>query len=233
MTDERSGTDQARPETQAQPETEDEPGSPRAVERLIDAVESATAPITGGLSAALGAAADTIGELPGARVRRLRRLGRTPLPSLQRLYPESVRARPVMIGLRSIPVERIRGTAVAGGDQRGGDFLPLKPFRSANWRARWQRLRAAQDRLAILPPIDVEKYADGYWVVDGHNRVALAKYDNQSEIDASVTELVPMGQQRTEPISTLEAEVDAQRDVRRRTQHEGRGHTPTGGEDHG
>jgi hypothetical protein len=198
----------------------------RAVDRLIDAVETATGPIADGLSAVIGMAADTIGELPGARVRRLRRLARTPLPSLPRLYPDAERARPVMIGLRSIPIDQIRGTAVAGGDQRGSDFLPLKPFRTQNWRARWQRLRSTQDSLAILPPIDVQKFDDGYWVVDGHNRVALALYGNQDEIDASVTELVPMGQTRTEPIGTLEAEVDALRDVRRRTQHEGRGQPP-------
>lgn len=206
-------------------DTEDiEPAAPRAVERLKEAVGSAAAPITDGLSSAIGAAASTIGELPGARARRLRRLSRTPLPSLHRLHPEATKARPVVIGLRSIPIDRILGTAVEGGDQRGSDFLPLKPFRSQNWRARWQRLRLAQDRLAILPPIDVQKFDDGYWVVDGHNRVALGLYSNQGEIDASVVELVPLGQTRTEPIGSLAAEVDASRDLRRLTQTEGVGH---------
>lgn len=190
------------------------------VGRLIERAETAAAPIT----AALGAAVSTIPELPGARVRRLRRLGRNPLKSLPDLYPESAKARPVVVGLRSIPLDQIAGTAVGGGDQRGGDFLPLKPFRTQHWRARWQRLRKAQDELAILPPIDVLKYADRYWVVDGHNRVAAGSYANQGEIDASVTELVPMGGSRSEPVSSLEAEVLAARDVRRRTQTEGIGH---------
>ena len=216
MVDERDRTADAEDETEA----------PGAVGRLIERAETAAAPIADGITAALGAAANTLPDLPGARVRGLRRLNRTPLASLPVLHPESARARPVMIGLRSIPIDRIAGTAVGGGDQRGGDFLPLKPMRSLNWKARWQRLRQAQEALAILPPIDVVKFDDRYWVVDGHNRVALALYGNQSEIDASVTELVPMGQTRTEPISTLEAEVDATRDVRRRTQREGRGHAP-------
>ena len=207
-----------------EPLDEPESSATRVVDRLRGAAESAAAPIAEGLSAAIGVATSTIGELPGARARRLRRSARTPLPSLHRLYPEAAKARPVLIGLRSIPIDQICGTAVAGGDQRGGDFLPLKPFRGQNWRARWQRLRSAQAALAILPPIDVEKYADCYWVVDGHNRVALALYENQGEIDASVTELVPMGERRTEPIGTLAAEVDAARDVRRRTQTEGVGH---------
>jgi hypothetical protein len=148
------------------------------------------------------------------RVRRIRRLAREPLPSLHELYPDIDRARPILIGLRSIPIDRIAGTAVAGGDQRGGDFLPLKPFRGQNWQARWQRLRKAQDALSILPPIDVEKFDGRYWVTDGHNRVALALYANQPEIDASVVELVAPGAKRTEPIGSLEAEVDASRAVR-------------------
>ncbi len=204
---------------------EDDPPAASAVGRLIRGAENAAEPIMDGVSAALGAAANTFNELPGARVRRLRRLGRIPLPSLPDLYPEAARARPVVIGLRSIPLDQIRGTAVGGGDQRGSDFLPLKPFRGKNWQARWQRLRKAQDSLAILPPIDVEKYADAYWVVDGHNRVALALYNNQDEIDASVVELVPFGGRRTEPIRSLEAEVDAARSVRRLTQKEGIGHS--------
>ena len=205
-------------------DSQHDPRAVSAVGRLMRGAESAAEPIVGGVSAALGAAANSLGELPGARVRRLRRLGRIPLPSLPHLYPEAARARPMVIGLRSIPLDQICGTAAGGGDQRGSDFLPLKPFRGKNWQARWQRLRKAQDSLAILPPIDVEKYADCYWVVDGHNRVALALYNNQDEIDASVVELVPFGGRRTEQITSLEAEVDAARSVRRLTQTEGIGH---------
>jgi hypothetical protein len=203
---------------------DDVAAAPGAVARLLHSAESAAEPIVGGVTAALGAAAHTIGDMRGARVRRIRRLGRKPLSSLHELYPEVARARPVVVGLRSIAVADIRGTAVAGGDQRGGDFLPLKPFRSRNWQARWQRLRKAQDALAILPPIDVEKYADSYWVVDGHNRVALALYGNQDEIDASVVELVPPGGHRSESIGTLQAEVEAARPVRARTLGAPRGH---------
>jgi hypothetical protein len=201
--------------------TPDEPSTtPGAFERLRHGAEAAAEPLVEGVGAALGVAASTVRELPGMRVRRIRRLGRVPLPSLTELYPESRQARPVVIGLRSIAVDDIRGTAVGGSDQRGGDFLPLRPFRGPNWSARWQRLRKAQDSLKILPPIDVVRFADSYWVIDGHNRVALALYSNQGDIDASVTELVPPGGRRTEPIVTLEAEVEAARPVRARTQTE-------------
>ncbi len=197
----------------------DEPGASAtagALSRIRSGAGAATEPLRDGVSSAIDAAVQRLGELPGMRVRRIRRRGREPLPSLYDLYPEARQARPLEVGLRSIPVDEIRGTAVGGGDQRGGDFLPLKPFRSANWRARWQRLRKAQEELAVLPPIDVVKYAGGYWVVDGHNRVALALYNGQDEIDASVTELIPLGGRRTEDIGTLAAEVEAARPMRTR-----------------
>ena len=194
--------------------------APKAAERLLAAPKAAAEPIVEGVNAAVDATAQTIRELPAMRVRRVRRMGRHPLPSLPEVHPESRLARPVAIGVRPIPVDEIRGTAVGGGDQRGGDFLPLKPFRGENWRARWQRLRHAHDRLAILPPIDVVKYADGYWVVDGHNRVALALYAGQQEIDASIVELVPPGGQRTEQFESLAAEVEAARPLRTRAEVE-------------
>ena len=80
-----------------------------------------------------------------------------------------------------------------GVTQRGRDFLPLKPFRTQNWTGRWQRIRQVIDRLTVLPPIDVVRYGDKYWVLDGHNRVAAALYAGQVGIDANVGELVPPG----------------------------------------
>ncbi len=90
-------------------------------------------------------------------------------------------------------------------------------------KARWQRLRKAQDKLAVLPPIDVFKFGDRYWVVDGHNRVALALYGGQMAIDANVIELVPLGERRTEPIGSLAPSVAASRAVRAA----GSGHRPS------
>jgi hypothetical protein len=192
------------------------------------AAEPIVAPVGHAIDAAIGAARGSLPEMPGARVRRIRRLGHQPLASLPELYPESRQARPVEIGLRTIDVDDIRGTAVGGGNQRGGDFLPLKAFRGRNWSARWQRLRRAHDALTDLPPIDVVKYDDGYWVRDGHNRVALAKYTGQVGIDASVTELVPSGGQRTEPLGSLATEVESSRLVRGRVDAEAAGDpTPT------
>lgn len=172
----------------------------RAVGAIMDGAEAAAEPIVDRVSGALDSAERTWQERPGARVRRVRRMGAQPLPYLMDVHSEARSARPVQVGMRSIDVDEIAGTAVGGGAQRGGDFLPLKQFRGKNWAGRWQRLRRASDRLETLPPIDVVKYGDRYWVSDGHNRVGLAKYNGQMDIDANITELVPPGTRRTEPI---------------------------------
>lgn len=184
------------------------------VTAAADGVAAAAEPIVDRVGQAIDDVERSWHERPGARVRRVRRMASTPLPYLYDDHPEARQARPVQVGTRSIEVADIAGTAVGGGDQRGGDFLPLRQFRGHNWTGRWQRLRQAQDRLTALPPIDVVKYADTYWVVDGHNRVALALYGGQIEIDANVVELVPRGGQRTEPILSLAASAADSRSIR-------------------
>jgi hypothetical protein len=179
-----------------------------------DGVAAAAEPIVDRIEQAVDDVERAISERPGRRVRRVRRMGAAPLPYLNDVHPDVARAHPVQVGLRTIPVADIAGTAVGGGAQRGGDFLPLRPFRGKNWAGRWQRLNRAQNELAILPPIDVVKHGGTYWVVDGHNRVGLALYAGQPEIDASIVELVPPGERRTEPILTLAPTVSGSRAVR-------------------
>jgi hypothetical protein len=188
-----------------------------AVKGLVPAPEPvarAASAVEGAVGAAVGAASRRWDERPGARVRRVRRLGREPLPYLYDMHPEARKATPHDLGIRTIDADQIVGTAVGPPGQRGRDFLPLKPFRSQNWAARWQRIRAASERLTILPPIDALLYAGGYWVLDGHNRVAAALYSGQVQIDANVTELVPPGGVSTERAGSLASSVIDGRAVR-------------------
>jgi hypothetical protein len=178
------------------------------------AAAAAAEPLVERIGQAVEGVERSFSERPGSRVRRVRRMGSAPLQYLNTVHPEARTALPAQVGLRTIPVDEIAGTAVGGGDQRGGDFLPLRPFRGKNWAGRWQRLNRAQDDLAILPPIEVIKYDDRFWVVDGHNRVALALYHGQPEIDATITELVPPGGRRTEPILSLAPTIGGSRAVR-------------------
>ena len=188
-----------------------------AVEDVVDRASGAVESAIGGAGHALGiarAAADRWDERPGARVRRLRRQARDPLPYLYAIHPEARSAAPREVGIETIDASAIAGTAVGGVTQRGGDFLPLKPFRSRNWHGRWQRIRHAIDRLTVLPPIDVVRYADRYWVLDGHNRVAAALYAGQVGIDANVVELVPPGGSSSAPPSRLAPVLTGSRALR-------------------
>ena len=62
---------------------------------------------------------------------------------------------------------------------------------------------SASDRLEPLPPIDVLRTPDGYWVTDGHNRVAVAKANGQVDVDADVRAVVLPGQGPVRPEGPL------------------------------
>lgn len=183
------------------------------VEGAADAVGGAVHAV-GGAVHAVQAAARRWDERPGARVRRLRRVSRTPLPYLYDVHADARRAVPRELGVRTVGTDEIAGTAVGGATQRGADFLPLRPFRSQNWMNRWQRIRNAMSRLEVLPPIDVVRYRDRYWVLDGHNRVAAALYAGQVGVDANVVELVPPGGRPSERPASLAAVLEGTQAVR-------------------
>jgi len=149
-------------------------------------------PVTGAIGSVIEAAGQAWSVPEAAIGRWLRSAAAEPLASLYDLFPEARQASPHELGLRFVPIEEIRGTAVAGPAQRGGDFLPLKPFRGANWEGRWQRIREANAQLKALPPVDLIKYNGEYWVLDGHNRVAATLYAGGVGLDAMVIELVPL-----------------------------------------
>jgi hypothetical protein len=130
---------------------------------------------------------------------RLRSLGRTAiLPSLYDLHPHAAAASRRELGIRTVPVDEIVGTT-RRPSQSTTDFLPLPQLRGQNWRARWQRLRRAMDRMEVLPPVDLLKVGDQYFVTDGHNRVAAARRAGMIGIDADVTELLLPGMAASAP----------------------------------
>ena len=62
------------------------------------------------------------------------------------------------------------------------------------------------------------KHAARYWVIDGHNRVASALYNGQPEIDATIVELVPPGERRTEPVVELAPTLSGSQTLRTRAE---------------
>ena len=88
------------------------------------------------------------------------------------------------LGLMTVCVEQIVGT-VNRSDDFDRHFLP----RRAVTMERWLRIKMASYRGEHLPPIELRKVGEAYFVVDGHHRVSVAREHGQQYIDAYVTEL--------------------------------------------
>lgn len=58
-------------------------------------------------------------------------------------------------------------------------------------RRRWERIALAHRRGDALPPIDLVKRPDGYYVLDGRHRVSVARALGHPDIDARVTGTSP------------------------------------------
>ncbi|MEO8510067.1 MAG: hypothetical protein ABI534_02380 [Chloroflexota bacterium] len=139
---------------------------------------------------------------------------RSVLPSLYSLHPHASAALRRPRGLEPVALDEIVGTA-RRPSQNTADFLPLPQLRGQNWRGRWQRIRRATDRLDLLPPVELLRYGDEYFVVDGHNRIAAAKRLGAVAIDADVTELVPPGEHaHSAPPATIAATLEASDELR-------------------
>lgn len=89
------------------------------------------------------------------------------------------------LGLQVVPVVQIVGSV-----DRTRDFDRYFRPRSPALRARWQRLAAAQRRGEAMPPVELKKVGDMYFVVDGHHRVSIAFARGFATIDAHVVEVI-------------------------------------------
>jgi hypothetical protein len=89
-------------------------------------------------------------------------------------------------GERTIPIDAIVGSAdPARGRDFDVEFLPVNP----HLRERWSRMYAALLRGEEVPPIDVYKVGDSYYVIDGHHRVSAARRLGHDAIRARVIEV--------------------------------------------
>ena len=88
------------------------------------------------------------------------------------------------LGLQTIPLDQIVGSVdkVRDFDRR---FRPT----SDRSRQRWQQMAMMTRKGENLPPIDVYKLGNLYFVRDGHHRVSVARALGAEHIDAVVTEI--------------------------------------------
>jgi hypothetical protein len=86
-------------------------------------------------------------------------------------------------GLQQVPVSKI-----VGSEGRYGDFDRHFLPRQTQTQQRWQSVDVAHYEDVPLPPVDLYKIGDVYFVKDGNHRVSVARQLGQPEIDAYVTE---------------------------------------------
>jgi len=93
--------------------------------------------------------------------------------------------------LEDIPLD-----AIVGSVGRYRDFTRSFLPRHESSRDRWARVEVAMTGMKGVPPIEVYKVGDAYFVRDGHHRVSVARQFGSDQIQAYVTEVetkVPLG----------------------------------------
>ncbi len=85
-------------------------------------------------------------------------------------------------GIKTVSIDRIRGT-LGKTAEFDSEFNPVKE-RS---RTRWMGVAMQKLRGRDLPPVDLIKVDDIYYIRDGHHRVSVSRVMGQSFVDAEVT----------------------------------------------
>jgi hypothetical protein len=121
-----------------------------------------------------------------ARWAALRRAVLAPLRRQQRtLLPyEHVRARFPIRGQRDLGLRTVSLSQIVGSQGRYGDFDREFGPRTARTADRWKSIYRARGRNVELPPIELYKLGDVYFVADGHHRVSVARHAGQLDIAA-------------------------------------------------
>lgn len=88
------------------------------------------------------------------------------------------------MGMREIEIEKIIGSLNRYQDF-DDSFLP----RQTHTRRRWENIDRVYLQGEYLPPVEVYKIGDFYFVIDGNHRVSVAREKGQVFIDAHVIEL--------------------------------------------
>jgi hypothetical protein len=89
---------------------------------------------------------------------------------------------PRYAGMRTVPIDQIRGSQGRSNDF-DRDFNPLQ----ARTRDRWLGIAGARGRGQTMPPVDLIRVGDVYFVQGGHHRISVARALGQLDIEAEVT----------------------------------------------
>jgi hypothetical protein len=89
---------------------------------------------------------------------------------------------PHYAGMRTVPIDQIQGSQGRSNDF-DCDWHPLQ----ARTRSRWLGIARARSRGQTMPPVDLIRVGDVYFVQDGHHRISVARALGQLDIEAEVT----------------------------------------------
>jgi hypothetical protein len=87
-------------------------------------------------------------------------------------------------GLITVELEKIQGSE-GKSDAFDSEFNPMHDLA----RTRWTNIALAIMRGRQMPPVDLVKVEDVYYVRDGHHRISVARSLGQQYIEAEVTAL--------------------------------------------
>ncbi len=119
--------------------------------------------------------------------------GKSPNPAIldEVLTGASIRGE-VSLGLVTIPLDRVIGTANAGrASSFSYNFMPILE-KETEFAQKWVSLCDAHMSEGIHDPIKVYEYLNYYYVVEGNKRVSVLKYFDAVSIPAMVTRKIPV-----------------------------------------
>jgi hypothetical protein len=88
-------------------------------------------------------------------------------------------------GVKTVPIAQIIGSATLRFHDFDGAFLPT----STRTKSRWRSVDEAWYGDVDLPPVQLYKIGDTYFVRDGHHRVSVARAKGQEFIEAEIIEV--------------------------------------------
>jgi hypothetical protein len=121
----------------------------------------------------------------GGLLRRLRDAfqgGRRALRSLEGWTAQGGAGDRAYLGVMLVPLSAIRGSENRARDF-DADFRPLHEHD----KARWMGVLMAMSSGKPMPPVELIRVGEHYFVRDGHHRISAAKWLGMKEIEAEVT----------------------------------------------
>lgn len=103
---------------------------------------------------------------------------------------ETVRQRLRVRGQRHLGHQTVAVSQIVGSEGRYDDFDRRFMPRRNNTKGRWRSIDRAHHQAVELPPVDLYKIGEIYFVKDGNHRVSVARERGQHYIDAYVTEYI-------------------------------------------